>query len=39
MVLVYQLTLIFAFVFGGWPGKMVTQGVSKFFKYVPAHFG
>jgi hypothetical protein len=37
-VLTYQLLLVTAFILGGWPGKLITQGVAKFMKYEPKYF-
>ena len=38
MVIVYQWILIFAFLIGRLPGRLLCKGVSKFFKYTPKYF-
>jgi hypothetical protein len=36
-VLVYQMILVIAFLIGGFPGKLLCKGVSKFFRYTPKY--
>jgi hypothetical protein len=38
MALAYQLILLTAFLIGGWPGRLLCKGVSKFFKHIPKYF-
>lgn len=37
-VLIYQLFLIVGFLLGGFPGRLITQGMCKFMKYQPKYF-